>query len=200
MKRQMFFVSIGLVLVLSTGGCTAIQKILFHERHEITTSDAKKIHPRSHLSHHHIRLTLEQAQAMNQLYGQAIAAEGNVITYYEARPQKGIYGERGNIFLVQAKGESGLLDILVCTTDGQIDEVLIKDGRSPDGHLAISAQFLDQFIGRTLQDSWKVAQTASDLVDLPAKLRPLAGDIRTSEEVASAIRKILVWAQVLQIQ
>jgi hypothetical protein len=199
MKRKLLL-SIVLILLISDTGCAAFGRLFYHEPHEITSRDAKRIHPFSQLSDRHKRLTAQQRQLINKIFGQDISREEDLIAYFEAKRRKGIYGDPGNIFLVHAGGESGSLEILVCTTHGRVDEIVIKNNPVVEGRAVIPDEFLQQFIGRTLQDSWKVAQTASDLVDLPAKIRPLAGDTRTSEEVAKAIRKILVWTEVLQIR
>ncbi len=126
---------------------------------------------------------------VNQIYGEEINHEGDLIVYYEATKRKGISGEPGNIFLVQAKGEFGSLNILVCTTGGTVDEVLVKDSPVVDGKAVVPGEFLGQFIRRSLQDSWEVAQTPSDLVILPSKIRPIADQPMTSNEVAMPSEK-----------
>lgn len=199
MKRATYLI-VCLWSAVITSGCASIGKVFHHEPHSINVFDAEKIHPRSHLSDRHTTLSNKQAQAINQLYGQTIATEGELIAYYEARPRKGIYGESGNIFLVYVRGELSLLEVLVCTTHGQIDETLIQDNPVLNGRSAIPDEFLRQFIGRSLQDSWEVAKNSSDLVTLPSKIRPIASYPKTSEEVANAIRKVLVWAKILHIE
>lgn len=181
-------------------GCASIGKVLYHEPHEITFWDAKKIHPFSHLSDRHKRLSMQQSQLINKIYGEEISHKGDLIAYYEARKRKGIYGDVGNIFLVHAKGEFGPLDILVSTTDRSVDKILVKNNPVLDGKPLIPDEFLQQFIGRSLGDSWEVAQKPLDLVTLPSKIRLIAGYPKMSQEVANSIHKVLVWENVLQIQ
>lgn len=199
--KRISYLSVSLLLVLVEMGCASIGNIFYHEPHAITIGDAKKIHPFSHLSDRHKRLTAQQSQLINKLFGREISREGDLIAYYEAKRRKGIYGDPGNIFLVHARDESGsLLYILVCTTNGRIDEVLITNSPVLQGKPIIPDEFLRQFISRSLQDSWEVAQNPSDLLTLPSRIRPIADHPKTSTEVADAIRQVVVWAEVLQIK
>ena len=81
-----------------------------------------------------------------------------------------------------------------------MNEILVKNSPMIDGKPVILDEFLQQFIGRSLRDSWEVARNPSDLVTLPSKIRPIAGYPRISDEVTDAIRKVLVLANVLKIQ
>ena len=198
--KQIFMLSAVLILTIIVSGCAGIGKLFYHEPHEITVWDAKKIHPFSKLSDRHKRLTAQQSQLINKIYGQQINHGGDLIAYYEARKRKGISGEPGNIFLVRASGEFGPLDILVCTTDKHVDEILIKNSLVRNGKPAIPDEFLRQFIGRSLRDSWEVAKDQSDLVTLPSKIRPTADHPMATSEVLGAIRKVLVWAEALQFE
>jgi hypothetical protein len=199
--KQIFMLSAVLILTIIVSGCAGIGKPFYHEPHAITIGDAKKIRPFSNLSDRHKRLTAQQSQLINRLFGLDISREGDLIVYYEATKRKGIYGDPGNIFLVHARDESGsLLSILVCTTNSRIDEVLIENSPVLAGKPVIPDEFLQQFIGRSLSNSWELEKAPSDLLSLPSKLRSIAGNPRTSQEVADAIRKVLVWAEVLQIK
>lgn len=199
MKRMNYLLVI-LCLVSGMNGCALTQRVFYDEPYDMTIWDAKKIHPFSDLSDRRRRLTAQQSQLINKLYGQDISREGDLIVYYEARKHKGIYGERGNIFLAQVKGEPGSLDILVCTTGGRVDEILVKNNPVVDGRLAIPDEFLQQFIGRSLENSWEVALNPSDLAAMPSRIRPIAGYPKLSREAADGIRKVLAWTEVLQIE
>jgi hypothetical protein len=190
------------ILCLASGinGCALMQRAFYDEPHDMTIWDAKKIHPLSDLSDRHRLLTAQQSQLINKLYGQDISREGDMIVYYEARKRKGTYGKRGNIFLVQARGEPGSLDILVCTNGGRVDEILVKNNPVVDGRLAIPDEFLQQFLGRSFENSWEVALNPSDLAGMPSRIWPIAGYPKISREVADGIRKVLVWTEVLQIE
>jgi hypothetical protein len=191
------FISLG--LITQSIGCTSIGKMFYHEPHEITIWDAKKLYPFRKHSSKHRNLTLQQSQLINEIYGEEISHEGELIAYYQARARKPLR-HRANIFIVHAGGELGQLDILVSTTGRWIETIMIKDSPELDGKPVIPNEFIEQFIGRSLANSWELAQNPSDLVTLPAKIRPITGYPRTSKEITNAIRKVLVWARVLQIQ
>lgn len=200
MKRMLVWGMI--LLAIGQAGCAGAGtgRLLDHELPAITLLDARKIHPFSDLSERHISLTAEQAQAINRFYGRIIAAEGERNVYYEARRRRGIYGQWGNIFLVNAEGELGRLEVLISTAGGEVDEILIKNNPVLNGKPVIPREFLRQFIGRSLRDSWELAQDPSDLVALPSPIRPIASYPQFSQEVADAVRKPLVWTEVLEIQ
>jgi hypothetical protein len=197
---RFIYLSVALLLIAVSIGCASVRNVFYHEPHNISIWDARKIHPFGDLSGEYKQLNAQQSQLINQLYGQDISHEGDLIAYYKARKRKGIYGEQGNIFLMQAKGELGPLDILVCTTGGHVDEILIKNNPVLDGKSVIPDEFTQQFIGRSLQNSWKIAQDPTDLMALPSRIRPISDYPRTSQELANAIRKVLILAKVLEIQ
>jgi hypothetical protein len=147
---------------------------------------------------HHKKLSLEQSRSINKLYGDAISQEGDLIAYYDAldrNPRRYI----GKVFLVNAKSEKDQWNVIVGTRGRVVDRIMVKNNILGEGRPVIPNEFLKQFIGRSLQDSWQVAEGPQDVVTLPSMIRPVAGNLRASKELASNIRKILVWITALNI-
>jgi len=194
------YLLLGGFLILANYGCVSVEKVLNPNRSGITIKDAKKIHPFGKPSYRVKVLTQTQSQRINNLYGEEITQEGDRITYYQSKGRKSFYRSQfGNIFLVHGKGELKALNILVCTTRGQIDEILVKNNPIVKGRTVIPDEFLQQYIGRSLKNSWEVAQDPPQLLTLPSRVRPMVGYPKLSEEVTKAIRKVLVWAIVLNV-
>ncbi len=168
----------------------------------MSREDANRIHPHSRHKDTHKRLSLEESRTINKLYGEEISQEGNFIVYYNARHMKPLYPlTKGNIFLVHTNEEKNKsLTLLVCTTKGRVDEVILKSNFVVGGKRVIPAEFLEQFIGRSLGDSWEMAKVPSDFLSLPNKIRPISGYPKISEELAKAMRRVLVLASVLEIK
>jgi len=201
MKWNIYFMAL-LTFAAMTTGCASIGSVFHHERHEITLYDANRVHPHSRQKDTHKRLTLEESRSINKLYGEEISQEGDFIAYYNARHMKPLYPlTKGNIFLVHTNDEkNNSLALLVCTTKGRVDEVILKNNFVVEGKPVISGKFVQQFIGRSLGDSWEMAKVPSDLLSLPEKIRPLSAYPKTSEELANAIRRVLVLAKVLGVK
>jgi hypothetical protein len=198
MKRAIYL-GIFLWLITTSAGCVSIEKIFYHEPHVINVWDAKKIHPFSDLSDRHRRLTLEQSWLINQIYGEEINHEGDLIVYYEARKRKGISGDRGNIFWVREDSEFGPMEILICTTSMRIDEIVIKNNPFTDEKSAIMEEFLEQFIGRSWDGPIMMAVTPTDLLMTPSRIRPIADAPRISQAVMDAVTRVLIFAKVLGV-
>ncbi len=186
-------------LLMSLGvGCTSIKSVFYHEPHEIARLDARKAYPLAILMDHHKKISLKQSQAINELYGDAISQEGDLIAYYDVldrNPRRYI----AKVFLVSVKSEKGQWDVIVGTRGRVADRIVVRNTIIRDGKPAVPNEFLKQFIGRSLQDSWQVAEVPQDLLTLPSMIRPVAGNLRASKEMASNIRKVLVWITALNI-
>ncbi len=200
MKNNLGFLI--LLFIIVPTGCASFGTAFYHEPHEITREDADKVHPHSRHQDTHKRLTLEESQLINTLYGEEINREGDLIVYYNARHMKPLFPlTKGNIFLVKVRGETDdPLIFLVCTTKGKVDEVILKNNPIVKGKPLVSNEFLRQFIGRSLGHSWEIVKDPSDLLSLPRGILPISDYPKTSKEAAEAFRKVLVWAKALRIE
>jgi len=197
--KRMVYLTLLLWFTLISGGCTSITRALYHEPHEISVSDARKVYDYDDYSDHHRKLTLEQSRSINDIYGKEISREGDLIAYYHARRRKPLR-DTADIFLVHARGEGSQLDLIVSTRERIVEQIVAKNNFNSEGKAVIPNEFMQQFIGRSLQGSWQVAEKPQDLVALPSMIRPISGRLKISKEITSNIRKALVWLTVLEIQ
>ncbi|MFQ5779243.1 MAG: hypothetical protein ACE5HN_00485 [Nitrospiria bacterium] len=180
-------------------GCASITKVFYHEPHEISVSDARKVYHYDDYSDRHKKLTSEQSRSINDLHGEEISREGDLIAYYHAKKRKPLR-DKADIFLVHVRGEGSQLDLIVSTRGRIVDQIVVKNNLIREGKPAVPNEFLQQFIGHSLQDSWQMAEKPQDLVALPSMIRPISGRRKISKEITSNIRKVLVWLTVLEIQ
>ncbi|HLG22377.1 MAG TPA: hypothetical protein VI382_06150 [Candidatus Manganitrophaceae bacterium] len=174
---EMFFV---LFILATLFACATSFSTQHATGDDISLRDAKKIHPRSHLT----KRIRDMPLRLDPL------AEGKV-AYYEARRRKGIYGQDGNIFLFHAEGESGPMRILVCVLNRRAHEVVVE------GEPRISNEFLSQFIDRSLENSLEIAKDPSDLLTVPGPIRPEAQAPKSSQAIANAVKMALMFGRIL---
>lgn len=92
----------------------------------------------------------------------------------------------GYIFVKSQQYEGGKIDVLVgLTKAGIISNVQIK------GSDNVREEFLMQFLGKTLQDNFDLAQTTEDLLFLPAKIKPMQGHTALSANLAQGVKEII---------
>ena len=183
----------------SNMGCTTVKEFLNPEIHEITSKDARSMYYLRDIRHHHLILTPSQSEQINKIYGEEIVQKGDEITYFSAKRIKPTRIKRF-IFLIIMEGEPGRLGILVGTFQGIVDNVAVKNNPLVDGKPVIPDEFLKQFLGRTLQSSWEVAQDHSEFFTLPSKVRPIESHLKVSQDISDGIRKVLVLAKVLNLK
>ncbi len=196
--RWMVYILVSGLLMPLVVGCVSMKSVFSHELHEIAKMDARKAYPSAILMDHHKKISFEQSRSINELYGDEISQEGDLIAYYDAlerNPRRYI----AKVFLVHAKSEMGQWDVIVGMRGRVADRIVVKNNIIREGKPVIPNEFLKQFIGRSLQDSWHVAEGPQDVVTLPSMIRPVAGNLRASKEMASNIRKVLVWITALEI-
>lgn len=195
-KRDLKTLLLIFILILSGGGPLAATGEAIGG--EISLKDAAKIHPGSPLIKRTRTLAPGESEQINRLYGAPIAKAGGRIAYYEARRR--IYPVndgrsvflKGNIFLIREAGESGPLKVSVSVLNGRVKRLLVE------GDPAVSEEFLSQFIGRSLEHSFEIAKEPSDLLTVPAKVRPMAKAPQDSRAVADAVKRALALGTVLE--
>ena len=199
--KKIFVFSLFAVLSVSPLACTITTSSLFyHEPHPITSYDARKLHPRSHLSDRHRKLAPEQAHEINRLYGQEIVSEGDLIVYYEAKRRKGMYGSKGNVFLTRIETDKSPIELLVSVAEGKIYQLLLKEVPFIRGTPLVGNEFLFQFIERSLENSWEIALSSEDLMYVPLRLRAMERMPSLSQAIADQIRRVLIYNHVFSMR
>jgi hypothetical protein len=69
--------------------------------------------------------------------------------------------------------------------DGAISKVIVK------GMDDLPNDFLAQFEGRKLHDSFEIARTSEDVIYLPRKIKPIRDRVKLSEEMAKTVEEAL---------
>lgn len=59
----------------------------------------------------------------------------------------------------------------------------------------INREFLSQFIGKSLRDSFEIAKTPDDLLFVPSKIKPMRENIPLSEKIANVVKEIIISAE-----
>jgi len=196
--KSAVYLVVSVWFMLITAGCASLPKTFNHESHDIAKLDISKIYPAAISTDHHIKLTLEQSRLINKLYGEEISQKGNLLAYYSAVKRLPRH-YKSKVFLVHVEEKAGRLEVLVGTRGRVVDKIVVKNNVTGQGKPVIPDEFLQQFIGRSLQDSWQVAEGPQDLLTLPSMLRPVVDQQNTSKEIASNIRKVLVWVTAMEL-
>jgi hypothetical protein len=100
-----------------------------------------------------------------------------------------------DVFEVQGESAQGPYSLIVCVHQGRIAEIEPKTSTQESGP-RIPGEFLGQFVGRGVNDSFEVATSAEEAFTLPARLRPIGGEPELSRTIARDLRKVLIWAEV----
>ena len=198
--KRIFIFTILVVLSVSHLACTTTGSLFYHELHAITSYDARKLHPRSHLSDRHRKLNPEETHEINRLYGQEIVSEGDLIVYYEAKRRRGKYGDKGNVFLTRIETGTSPIELLVSVAEGKIYQLLLKEVPFIGGKPLVSNEFLFQFIERSLENSWEIARFSEDLLHVPVKVRAMEELPAVSQAMADQIKKVLIYNHVFSMR
>jgi hypothetical protein len=165
---------------------------------EIKKSDLKHFTVLGRFEQRHIKLTHEQKRKADEFYGKEIVIPGNVLAFYQSRRWKG-HGRDGSVFLVLESGSFGGIDLIVWTSHGIVEEVGIKERIIKEEDRPINEEFLQQFLGRTLEQSFEIARDYRDILYTPTKLKGISGAPETSQAIAQAIKKVMVLVSVLDL-
>jgi hypothetical protein len=155
-----------------------------------TKEDVKRIHPGSvaTLRHHH--LAEEESLRINGRLNRSATSPGDLIAYYDVKPQsKRPIGEFGKVFVERVTTPEGDLEIIVSVHNRIVQKIEVKNEK---GTYAFPPEFLNQFVGRRLDQSFEVGTSPEDFHRIPAPLIPLTGNMELSRMIADAVYKSLV--------
>lgn len=123
---------------------------------------------------------------------EAVRTLGSGVQWTEAWEQ-GSWGPaeefRGYIFFKSQQHEGKTISVLVGVTNtGTIASVKVK------GLAGVDEEFLAQFRGKSVWQSFAVALTPEDLLSVPAKIRMMQGNLSLSESLVQAVNDIALAA------
>ena len=84
--------------------------------------------------------------------------------------------------LIQGKQTRLLVGV---TESGRISRVKLE------GNDLINQEFLSQFEGKRLRDSFEIAKSLDDILYEPSRVKAIRGDIETSQLIANAVKEAL---------
>ncbi|MCL4511161.1 MAG: hypothetical protein M1470_08845 [Bacteroidetes bacterium] len=90
--------------------------------------------------------------------------------------------------LIQGKQTRLLVGV---TESGRISRVKLE------GNDLINQEFLSQFEGKRLRDSFEIAKSLDDILYEPSRVKAIRGDIETSQLIANAVKEALSSAKKL---
>lgn len=98
----------------------------------------------------------------------------------------------GYVFLkpISYKGEKVNL-IIGIAEDGRIYRVKTEESNM------INQEFLQQFEGKSIHNSFEIAQTLDDVLYVPSKVKAVDGDIKTSQEISKGVKETLNFTEKL---
>ena len=185
----------GLAVILALQGCGYLHHQGTPHPISITKADAERVHPRSQYVRQHRHLTGDESARINERLGQAVTHPGELIAYYAVTPHpKRGTGSSGHLFMETVEGPQALVQFIISVHSGKVQQVSVRNGKGADGMVP---EFLGQFGGRSLSDSFEVGSSPEVFHKIPPPLIPLAGNVEFSGRIAEAVKKVLVLDEVL---
>ncbi len=186
------FLSFGVVLVIATfWGCGTVDL-----SHRVLHRNLDKFSTHSRYEHRKVTLTKSQRKKISQILGNQIPVE-NVVKYFKAHKWKGM-GVSGEIFVITGESGYGLYRILVLIEHDSISRLILGKQVFKERQALINREFLNQFVGKHLEQSFKIAQGLEDIMQTPTKIKPIANEVGLSREIALKIKKTLAEVAVLK--
>lgn len=153
----------------------------------ITSEEVRLLHPIGRYVYQHKQLTDEQVEWVRSRFGENYLPPGRKVEYIHVQPERNRGPHpRAYVFKVHGKSSHGAFAILVCQTEGKVNELYLLEGTTAAG-AALDPSFLDQLAGMKVD--------AAGLERLP----PLAGRDDLSRQAAEAIRRVLVLGLALHL-
>jgi hypothetical protein len=160
---------------------------------EPTRADARRIHWAQRYSERSIDFSTERRALVASKYGEEYLPGEERVRYIHVPTWK--WQRHADVFEVQGESAQGPYSLIVCVHQGRIAEIEPKTSTQESGP-RIPGEFLGQFVGRGVNDSFEVATSAEEAFTLPARLRPIGGEPELSRTIARDLRKVLIWAEV----
>src|SRR3990167_8924578 len=171
-----------------------------HAEHgqELTLHEMKKGHLFGWVEKQHVSLTDQQINELAQ-YGIEISKDEKIVVYYSMTARRG-RSEVAKAFTVKGAGEHGLFELVVDVGRAiAIQEIhIVKNPVDRAGNPVIDRDFLEQFIGKNLTDSFELMKESEDVQTTPIKIKPIRMAPFTSAKIAKELRKWLVVAKILK--
>jgi len=187
---------VGMLFVSLLCGCAETP----HAEHgqELTLYEIKKNYPYQWVEKHHVLLTDQQINELTQ-YGIEISKDEKIVVYYSMTARRG-RSEVAKAFTVKGAGEHGLFELVVDVGRAiAIQEIhIVKNPVDRAGNPVIDRDFLEQFIGKNLTDSFELMKESEDVQTTPIKIKPIRMAPFTSAKIAKELRKWLVVAKILK--
>lgn len=180
---------IALAAVAGLSGC-AIPQAKVQAEEGINEGDIRELFPVGDHHHRTAAVTKRQAKDINRLMGYTAIMEGETFSYVNVHP----FPKHRGVIVHLFDGKAGPLTLLVAIKQDKVNGVAAK-GKVAD--IPGLHDFLDQFVGRTLNDSFEIAGSPADLLTMPPKLQGLKDFPDLSLELAMAVKKALAAHKVM---
>lgn len=194
----MRFKLIFLAILIALAGCSWISQMTKVDTAQLRGVDVRKLHPMGKYHLRFIKFSESDRNVIRKTYGEEYLSEANQVPYYVVRPFRG-HGRRGNVFQINNETLFGTYRIIVCTTGGRVKEIYVKNSLMSEGKAIIGNEFLKQFIGKSLDDCFEIAEKPDDLHTIPTKVKPIRGYPEISRQIATDVKKVLIWARIFKI-
>lgn len=190
-RKHMHWLALVSLSAIVLGGCAGSLQATSSDMKQITIWDAPRIHYAWQYDPSYATFSPEKRALIARKYGEQYLPKGEQVKYIHI-PGKARQ-KHADIFQVGDESAQAPYSILVCIHRGQIAEITLKSQQS--GASAIPGEFLRQFRGRGLDDTFEVAATSDEALTIPSKLRPIENNLQLSRIVARDVRKTLIWGE-----
>lgn len=197
MDCRILKISLVMYFALIASGCAVFSSRTAPQT--ITEADARLVIPRGGQYHfRQQRLTEEESKKINDRLGRQAVLSGETIAYYAVtRHTKRMTGDSGLVFVEKMDGPQGPLRLILSLRNRVVRDLVVEDDSAVT---MIRHEFLDQFIGRDLEHSFKVETDPAAFHQIPAPIAPLAGHVELSQRIADAVLKVVALVSILKLE
>ena len=197
------------VLLLGIEGCTYVAAV---SERDIPTPTLSFLLSTTEARKYYKTLTAEERGEFQRLMGEAFESEW--VDYYlgfypagggsrriirQAGGDVEVGGDgyrRANFQGYAFRFKEGGIDVMVSSLPESIRGVIINTPKSDE--VPGLQEFLTQLSGRSLKDSFEIAESLEDFLAVPAKLRPITGQKELSQAIAKQAKKALILSHLIK--
>ena len=177
-------------LVIAPASCAG----MFHPncKDEVSNSELKKMgFSLDRYEKRELLLTQDDKAKIQELLGHPLTyyPKGWLTYYREIRRH---HGEIGDIVPLYLETLYGKLVILVRINWDSIDKIVVVENIAKETKPVVNDAFLAQFLGKTASSSYKMVKTPQDLLTARENIRPIAGELAISQEIAEHLQELMV--------
>jgi hypothetical protein len=187
-NRNILSIIVCSLLVMMMASCAE----MFHSstKDDIANSELNKMGwTLDHYEQREFVLTNANKVKIQKMLGRPLKYYTKNFSYYSEIRRH--HGEIGDIIPLYQQTPYGRLVMLVRIGWYSINKIVVVENVIKETKPIVNDIFLDQFFGKTVSSSFKLVKTSQDLLTAQDNIKPIAGEIAISQEIADRLQELL---------